>query len=337
SRLIASLETKGIVLRHYSANGKRWGLRGADDALVDGRGIDLSPLLSRLPAWRRALAEHQSAEAAHAHRARTITERRVRLRETIDAFVGSNADDRACDLLAALEDAVPPVWRTSRALRAAQDADLFQLEGRLAEIEVAVDELAEGMLAEQHKEQNDEFKESARADHRDIHQTRPKTQPDFSTSAQPRADTRDRPQSASLKTNKKNERRKAKAVSVAILKDALPTFWDQFGWIGLNDLNGFVRAAETAKSMIRVDERLWGEAHIALDHNRVLVAMLSAYVFERLNTEGPHGLSNPDGVGGYFRRCVERAAEGRLHLDASLYAAAQRHRKRQAEADDDLI
>lgn len=337
SRLLASLEAKGVVLRHYSANGKRWGLRGADDTLVDGRGVDLSPLIAQVPDWRRTLADHSAAEAAHARRARTTTERRVRLREAIDAFVGSAEDTAARELLERLDAAIPNSLRTSRALRALQEADLVVLEEQLADVEADLDQLAVRLIGTVDQSAAEESNESARADSSVIHHTRPSTQPNSCSSKRTCANAQERPPSTTSTPIRKRGGTRMRGVSVAMLREALPTFWGQFAWVGLDDLQGFLRAAEMAKTMIRVDETLWGDAHVALGHNRVLVAMLAAYVFERLNTPGRHGLSDPDKVGGYFRRCVERAAEGRLHLDASLYAAAQRNRKAKEETDDDLI
>lgn len=333
SRLLASLEAKGVVLRHYSANGKRWGLRGRDDALVDGRGIDLSPTIARMEEWRSALAERRAIEAAHAHRARTITERRVRLRETIEAFVGSDVDNAAQELLADLDAAVSEPLRTTRALRAQPSTILANLESDLASLEGRVEVLVDRLSASFNG-----VDESATDDEIVSHITRPSMQSNFSSSARHRVETRySNTTSATLKTKKEKRQKRVPSVSVDVLEAALPMFWSQFGWIGLRDLQSFVRAAETARSMIRVDERMWAEAHMALGHNRVLVAMLCAYVFERLHTSGRHGLSDPDSVGGYFRRCVERAADGKLYLDASLHAAAQRNRKPQEEAQDDLI
>ena len=332
SRLLASLEAKGVVLRHYSGNGKRWGLRGADDALVDGRGVDLSPMIARVPAWRQALAEQHAIDAAHAYRARTITERRVRLRETLEAFVGSDVDEKTSLLLADLDQAVPPPLRTTRALRALASNELCELERRLTAIEAEVEGLVDELTF--HAEDTNE---SSRADDFVGPHIRPKNQPDFCSHTSRRANARHTQPSTSLATKKEKKQRTSRSVSVSILQDALPLFWSDFSSFGFTDLHGFVRAAEVARSMIQVDERMWAEAHGALGHNRVLVAMLCAYVFERLRTKGRHGLSDPNSVGGYFRRCVERAAEGKLYLDASLHAAAQRNRKLKAQVDDDLI
>jgi replication initiation protein RepC len=85
---------------------------------------------------------------------------------------------------------------------------------------------------------------------------------------------------------------------------------------------GLVEAAREAAPLLGVGAELWGEACGALGRNG---AALAALILERALLRGEGEAARPVArPAAWFRSLVTRAAEGRLHLDRSVRALAQR-------------
>jgi replication initiation protein RepC len=88
------------------------------------------------------------------------------------------------------------------------------------------------------------------------------------------------------------------------------------GWRGL------VEGAREIAPLLGVDAALWGEVCGALGRQG---AALAALILERALARGPDDPARPVArPAAWFRSLAARAGEGRLHLDRSIRALAQR-------------
>ena len=326
SALIAALADRGIVLRRYSANGKRWALRGADDAVIDARGIDLTPMIERAAEWTALGERDRAARRARDDLARSITEQRVHLRDALYGYEGSSLEAEAARTRDDLEATVPARLRTTRALMRCADAELHALRDALARLSERWDCTLKAYIAA--CDAREESTTDAKTDSLHYRQptpfnpcSPPQERKNRATAAQPKL-VAGRDMDGATRGA-----RDGRAFSPALLRRALPHFHEEFGWLDPSTPRGLALAAEATRPSIRVDDALWQTAHRTMG-NPTLVHLLAAYVFERLATDGPNGLREPDAVGGYFRRCAERAAAGQLHLAASLYGFAEANTRR---------
>lgn len=314
SELVARLADRGIVTRCYSANGKRWSVRDRDERLIEARGIDLTPMIERIDELVLIGERHRAERERHDALARRITERRVHLRDALYDFVGSDIETDVAALRCDLDAVVPEDRRTTRALRRLATSALEAMEASLERLSDRLD-----LLMTTFETRADATESSTRDASSINHHIRHQT-PQFISSVHKR-EKRDDPL-AEHKSTGGEQPSNARAFSPALLRRALPHFFEDFAWTDPSTLRGFAFAAEATKPSIRVDDRLWQHAHETIGHAQT-VHLIAAYVYEKLRTPGPNGLQEPDAVGGYFRRCVERASAGQLHLAASFYAFAQ--------------
>lgn len=311
------LADRGIIGRRYSSNGKRWGVRCPDGRLAEARGIDLSPMIEQADDWLLAAAQHEDDLRRHRSLAREVTELRVHLRDALYGYEGCDIAGKVTEIRTDLDAIVPPELHNTRALTRLDDSFLQELKVRLLRL---VDRL-ENVLDDYVRGR--EVKETTTSDAaNDDLQTRRLTPTTSSSYPQKKEKpVRDGSQDKAKTGPVRVPRAK---FNPNVLPRALPYFFDDFAWARPSSAHGFSTAVTAARLEIRVGDALWREAH-GLVGNPTTVELIAAYVYERLRTPGPNGLQDPDAVGGYFRRCAERAAAGQLHLAASLYASAQRH------------
>ena len=327
SRLIASLERKGFVTRTYAKNGRRYGIRDAAKRLIDGRGIDLSPLLHRFEELKELVQRRADELDRKATLARGVTEHRLVLQDTARDMLGSFWDDDARRFLAAIASAVPDEHRYTRDLRRLSIAALEAKAMELAAVEREMTTLLETEFCSEDEE--------AVVDHSDNQQTRANPNLSLSRTVRSVAKAPVSVHSPSAHSDRKRAEPMGSHALLRILPRALPTFWGRIDQSAGMSVYALQEAAMDVLRDIGLRQSVFYEWMQTL--SPVMASLIAALVYEKAHSSGPNRLIDTERAGGYFVSCCRRAVHGEMHIAASLYACAHRNEKAGIADDDDLI
>lgn len=318
-RHVRRLAEAGAIAFEDSPNGKRWGRRNADGAIVEAYGFDLSPLAARAEAFEQLYAELQIERALSRQLKREITVRRRMIRARIDAAL-SGAFTGPWGLLARrfenLLAHLPHRKKGSEQLRQLLD----QFEDFLTQVEEAF---------EAENEPADAVENASRYDLRG---------PTSNTEMDPREAVSEPhiPTTNQLQSSSCNDLEEVEAMrdtlpagyvalpskrpvsnptklEPPLVLQACPEFtsWAHNLQGHIRNWNDLHRVAGQLRPMIGVSEETWDKAQKQLGKQTATAAL--ALVFEK------HGAGQVKSPGGYLRGMMRKAGAGALYLERSFF------------------
>lgn len=329
TRCIKRLVEAGIVAYRDSPTGRRFVYRDKEGDIAKGYGLDFTPALVRLKELKGLVEEFQARLNSEQEARRAVTR-------------ASRAIVDACDAYPEQAGAWIAELTRVRELGLSVEGEAEAIEALHARIVIAVTEeyVSDGMSGEgdigvtpniNTTPQNsiDRNNERTRSNEREISlQTYDRSAVDASAekksalirSGAPRQNGEITPLSI-----EEIQSQVLSSVSVGLLRSACPQACEMAGsefrtWPEL------AAAGPTMRVMIGLSEVGWIEGVNRV--GRFAAAAILATVLEK-SARSPEQISKP---GGYFRAMVDRAVEGRLHLEKSLFGLADGSFKRGAGA-----
>ena len=313
-RCIRRLVEAGIASYRDSSTGRRFVYRDSDGAIIAGYGIDFTPARVRLAEIKTQVEAYRAKLANEAAARRDVS----RLARAIEDLCGAFPD-------------IAEEWREE-----AREIDTKTLS--LLERAEAIRELySKAVDAAQYSTQNKEM--AAKGDIDVIHNTYTtlKTLTE-SKKQQPRSTertlSRERSYAAQKAFEKKPDARRPSdqaasspqgisdiqtqvlgSVSIGLLKSACPEAQTMVA-TAFDNWSSLARSGEMLRRMIGLSESGWqdGQHRVGV----YVAAAILATVVEK-SIRDPDQISKP---GGYFRAMVERAVEGKLNLERTLFGLA---------------
>ena len=325
SRAITQLENRGILVRRYGGNGHRYRVENAEGHVIAQSGLDLSPLIALAPMWQAEKIERDAARDARQSVCRALTARRREVHRRADRLVGFADDEPVEEIVEYVEMRFEGRNTTDKLDRSALDLD--HLRDVLEDAERDLDAIEDAVL-----ETYELTEESPMDDSTVTLQTRPLQTPSPSTQKE------DDEHGEAKSSIKERARSTPETITGVLLREACPAFCEfaqDFGVMepgGRMNLAALGVVADGVRPALRIDNRLWATAQNTLG-GKTQAAMLIAYVYEKRHSEiDAVRLKDPEGSGGYMRRCVDRAATGELRLKLSLIGMRRLAQRRQVGA-----
>lgn len=328
SRCIKRLVEAGIIAYRDSPTGRRFVYRGQDGSIGKGYGLDFTPARVRIKELKRLVDDFQARLNSEQEARRATTRLSRAIIDACEAY-----PDRAGGWMMELEE-----------IR--RRGDEGQCEAR------ALDELHRRVISDVTTEYVGE-KMSGEGDINVAPNINTTSQNSFeSNKEQPRSHERDPfhergdrfAVASSAEKGSETEATLARrvprrstavgpdevqsqvlaSVSVGLLRSACPQTCELIGktFKSWPELTG---AADVMRVMIGLSEAAWFDGTSRV--GRYAAAAILATVLEK-SMRSPDQISNP---GGYFRAMIDRAVEGSLHLEKSLFGLADARLKRGRE------
>jgi replication initiation protein RepC len=322
----------GVISMKDSPNGKRWGRRDAEGAIIEAYGFDLAPMAARAEEFE-ALYEHLKAErtlCASLRNAITVTRRMIRAKidKALDAGLRGPWETLQ-DAFRGLLEGLPA--RSERA------GGLESYLDRIKALEASVEQTFEAAFdwpaeadATVATETRDDQKETE-----NMIPTSPENDTHILTTNKPnpvirnRFDTKhaagaepekpglepvERPVEVNLDISWSTHTNKPSSdIDVPMLMASCPHFADLArGTQGyMKDWNDVHRAAAALRPVVGISEDAWNVANKVLGPARAAASI--ALILDK-SSDGE--VKSP---GGYLRGLIEKALIGELHLDRSFY------------------
>lgn len=300
-RHLANLVTAGLILRRDSANGKRFARKGADGAIAEAFGFDLTPLLARAAEIER-LAEAARAE----HRAIALLREKITLaRRDIAKMIELGVTER-----------IPADWRAlqtgfaalaGHVARNLPRADLERLAARVAAFASDVRKLLETRSKEAKmsasESQTERHIQNQTTDTSDL-------EPGLRNGRGAVAANAPAPDKSSPDNPAPSPDPAARSWPLGMVLDACPDIVDFARGAEIANWRDFRAAASTLRPALGVSPDAWAQAVDVLgeqDAGIVLAAILQRG--EEIRS-----------AGGYLRRLTEKARAGAFSLGPLLMA-----------------
>jgi len=305
-RHLANLVTAGLILRRDSANGKRFARKGADGAIAEAFGFDLTPLLAR------AAEIERRAEAARAeHRAITLLREKITLaRRDIAKMIELGVTER-----------IPADWRAlqtgfaalaGHVARNLPRADLEQLAARVAAFAADVRKLLETRPKEAKmsasESQTERHIQNQTTDTSDLEPGLRNGRGAEAANA-PAPDNR-APSPAPDPATRPAPGAEARSWPLGMVLDACPDIVDFARGAEIANWRDFRAAAATLRPALGVSPDAWAQAVAVLGEQDAAIVL--AAILQR----GEEIRS----AGGYLRRLTEKARAGAFSLGPLLMA-----------------
>lgn len=321
-RHVRRLAEAGAIAFKDSPNGKRWGRRNADRAIVEAYGFDLSPLAARAEAFEQLYAELQVERALSRQLKREITVRRRMIRARIDTAL-SGAFRGPWGLLARrfenLLAHLPHRKKGSEQLRQLLD----QFEDFLTQVEEAFEAANEPADAVENTSRYDLRSATSNAE---MDPREAVSEPHIPITNQLQSSPCNGLEEVKSKEPSKNplptghvtlpSRRpvsNATTLEPPLVLQACPEFtsWARSLQGHVRNWNDLHRVAGQLRPMIGVSEETWDKAQEQLGKQKATAAL--ALVFEK------HGAGQVKSPGGYLRGMMRKAGAGALYLERSFF------------------
>ena len=312
-RLNRHLAELRLIVMRDSPNGKRYGHRDRSGRIIEAYGFDLSPIAQRIEEFRALAEAGREERAVVAKLRRRASIARASLRQTWETF-----REQEIDLPAPLGTAAQAASRGLKALDSSQRLkpavealEAIAVDARLA-LEMA---LAGASLEQTSISESVEMCPKGHADVPHITTTNQRLNPNKDTVIALKECSRaDLPGRTAQTKPPARPERQDRGTSLKLTPDELVRLAPRLvpylqqpspSWPEIVD------AADWLRHDLGVSKPLWGEACLAMGREQAAIALA-------LVSAKPEGYfrSSP---GGYFHGMVERARDGGLHLDRTIW------------------
>lgn len=321
----------GVISFKDSPNGKRWGRRNADGAIVEAYGFDLSPLSARVEEFEELHVNLRAERELCQRFKRQITVARRMIRARIDAALNGALRGPWAELTNIFNELLNRLPRRNEASELLERVLSWfkELQERVEAAylkantgPVPVDNIGEGTekLARQTQEMNP--KETSSGPHilitKQLNLVIGNDSEEEETTALLRNTPPEERVDRELKVWRTKVRKKQIALDLPTIMQACPEFasWARNMGGFLNDWGELHRVAGQLRPMIGVSEHAWNVAQDRLGKQMATAAF--ALVFEK-NVAGE--VTSPSG---YLHGMVTKAGAGELHLERSFYGCLSR-------------
>lgn len=316
-RCLRQLVEAGIAAYRDSSTGRRYVYRDKNGVIVSGFGIDFTPARVRLVELKAAVEEYQEQLRAKSAARRDTVRLSRAVKDLCKAF-----PDQAPQWTEDLEQAIG--GPSDEVTRAAKVREIYRrATAEVESINLAIKMSSEGDInvrpitnttLEPFSECNQVPRSNERESifHNDgsaVKQAYEKKLGGNDGVKQTKGAEDDRKCAASIQSEV------LKAVSVGLLASACREA-QVFTGLKIETWAGIAEAGETLRRMIGLSDAAWHDARARVGLHAA--SAIAATVLEKSLRE-PDQITKP---GGYFRAMVDRAVEGRLHLERSLFGLA---------------
>lgn len=316
-RCLRQLVEAGIAAYRDSSTGRRYVYRDKNGAIVSGFGIDFTPARVRLVELKAAVERYQERLRAESAARRDTVRLSRAIKDLCQAFP-DQASQWMEDLEQAIGDPSDEVTRAEKVREAYRRAT-----AEVESINLAIKTSCEGdihvmPITNTTQESFPECNQLPRSNEREnifyhdgsavkeAYEKKPCGNDDVK---QTKGTKDDRKCAASIQSEV------LKAVSVGLLASACREA-QVFTGLKIETWTGIAEAGETLRRMIGLSDAGWQDARARVGLHAA--SAIVATVLEKSLRE-PDQITKP---GGYFRAMVDRAVEGRLHLERSLFGLA---------------
>ncbi|WP_368188536.1 plasmid replication protein RepC [Aestuariibius sp. HNIBRBA575] len=314
-RHIRRLADAGVITFKDSSNGKRWGRRDADGAIIEAYGFDLSPLSDRVPEFEDLHAEIKAERERCKHLKRQITIARRMIRSLIEDAMNKANTDAWQHLLVKFESLLAKLPRQPKG-----SGFLQQLLSRFADLKSRVEQ---AFLLENSAFKQEDIIAPPVLKSQEMDPKQSKNDPHIQTTNQLESVNSKPSQiensgSGHVDVIGQDRKKRTAGLDLKTALRACPEFTSWAQNIGgyLNNWQDLQRIASQLAPMIGIPELAWKKAQTGLGPHAATAALM--LVFDK------HCTGEVASPGGYLRGMIEKSRAGELHLERSFYGRLHR-------------
>ena len=317
----------GVISFKDSPNGKRWGRRDENGAIIEAYGFDLSPLSARTEEFERLQAVLQAERELCQRLKRQITVSRRMIRARIEAALSGALSGSWTYLAELFEDLLGRLPRRNTTSETLSKLLVWfqELQNRVEvtyleaiEMDEVVENIAESTKQVSEKTQEMDPREVISEPHILItNQLNPVTcnrsENEQAAGVVPNTQTEDPVDRELEEWVQETRKKRGAALDLPTVMQACPEFASWARNVGgyLKDWGDLHRVAGQLRPMIGVSEHAWNVAQDRLGPQIATAALV--LTFEK------HCAGEVASPGGYLRGMVQKAGAGELHLERSFY------------------